>query len=47
MLTALLAEAKSKINAGDTGDGGILLYRVYRGLPKNKGLIKFLSEDGV
>ena len=47
MLTALLAEAKSKINAGDTEDGGILLYRVYRGLPKNKALIKFLSEDGV
>ena len=47
MLTALLAEAKSKINAGDTEDGGILLYRVYRGLPKNKALIKFLSEEGV
>ena len=47
MLTALLAEAKSKINAGDTEEGGILLYRVYRGLPKNKALIKFLSEDGV
>ena len=47
ILTALLAEAKSKINAGDTEDGGILLYRVYRGLPKNKALIKFLSEDGV
>ena len=38
MLTALLAEAKRKINAGDTEDGGILLYRVYRGLPKIKPL---------
>jgi len=47
MLTALLAQAKSKINAGETEEGGILLYRVYRGLPKNKALIKFLSEDGV
>ena len=47
MLTALLAEAKNKINAGDSEEGGILLYRVYRGLPKNKALIKFLSEDGV
>ena len=43
----MLAQAKSKINAGETEEGGILLYRVYRGLPKNKALIKFLSEDGV
>ena len=47
MLTSLLAEAKSKINAGDTEEGAILLFRVYRGLPKNKALIKFLSEEGV
>ncbi len=28
-------------------DGGIALLRAYRGLPKNKALIKFLSEPGV
>ncbi len=47
LLTAVLAEAKAKIKAGDTEEGGILLLRVFRGLPKNKALIKFLSEEGV
>ena len=28
-------------------DGGFLLLRVYRGLPKNKALIKFLSQEGI
>jgi preprotein translocase subunit SecA len=47
MLTNVLAEAKKKIGEGNTEEGGILLLRVYRGLPKNKALIKFLSEEGV
>ena len=47
LLTTVLAEAKKKIANGDTEEGGILLLRVYRGLPKNKALIKFLSEEGV
>ena len=47
MLTTVLAEAKKKIGEGNTEEGGILLLRVYRGLPKNKALIKFLSEEGV
>ena len=47
LLTTVLAEAKKKIAAGETEEGGILLLRVYRGLPKNKALIKFLSEEGV
>jgi protein translocase subunit secA len=55
----VLAEAKKELtvlNATD-GDrkeqkklleeGGISLLRAYRGLPKNKALIKFLSEPGV
>jgi len=46
-LNNVLAEAKLKIKAGNTNEGGILLLRVYRGLPKNKALIKFLSEEGV
>ena len=46
-LTGVLAEAKKLITAGDTKEGGFLLLRVYRGLPKNKALIKFLSEEGV
>ncbi|MGB0256136.1 MAG: preprotein translocase subunit SecA [Flavobacteriaceae bacterium] len=47
LLTAVLAEAKKKISAGDTELGGFLLLQVHRGLPKNKALIKFLSEEGV
>ncbi len=46
-LVGVLAEAKKKIKEGDTKDGGFLLLRVYRGLPKNKALIKFLSEEGI
>ncbi|MFN2260612.1 MAG: preprotein translocase subunit SecA [Psychroflexus sp.] len=46
-LTGVLAEAKKLIKAGDTKEGGFQLLRVYRGLPKNKALIKFLSEEGV
>lgn len=42
-----LAEAKKLIANGDTKEGGLKLYRVYRGLPKNKALIKYLSEEGV
>lgn len=46
-LTGILAEAKKLISEGDTKEGGFLLLRVFRGLPKNKALIKFLSEEGV
>ncbi len=46
-LTGVLAEAKRLIKEGDEKEGGFQLLRVYRGLPKNKALIKFLSEEGV
>ncbi|MGB5228421.1 MAG: preprotein translocase subunit SecA [Eudoraea sp.] len=46
-LTGVLAEAKKEISAGNTKEGGFLLLRVHRGLPKNKALIKFLSEEGI
>ncbi len=46
-LTGVLAEAKKRISEGDTKEGGLLLLRVHRGLPKNKALIKFLSEEGI
>nr|MBP7472166.1 preprotein translocase subunit SecA [Prevotella sp.] len=56
--TELLAEAKQKINAGQQkgnqkGDqkvldeGFLALYRSYKALPKNKPLIKYLSEEGI
>jgi preprotein translocase subunit SecA len=46
-LTGVLAEAKKLIKEGDHKEGGFQLLRVYRGMPKNKALIKFLSEEGV
>ena len=46
-LTGVLAEAKKHIAEGDTKEGGFLLLRVHRGLPKNKALIKYLSEEGI
>ncbi len=46
-LTGVLAEAKKLISEGDTKEGGFQLLRVYRGIPKNKALIKFLSEEGI
>ena len=45
-LVGVLSEAKKLITNGNTKDGGLLLLRVYRGLPKNKALIKFLSQEG-
>ncbi|MGB2128986.1 MAG: preprotein translocase subunit SecA [Flavicella sp.] len=46
-LVGVLAEAKKLIKEGNTEEGSVLLLRVYRGLPKNKALIKFLSQEGV
>ena len=46
-ITSILAEAKKLIAAGDTKEGGFLLLRAFRGLPKNKALIKFLSQEGM
>jgi preprotein translocase subunit SecA len=42
-----LSDAKKLIREGNTKDGGFNLLRAYRALPKNKALIKFLSEEGV
>src|SRR5690554_823948 len=44
---SFLTEAKRLIKAGDVKQGGFNLLRAYRALPKNKALIKFLSEEGV
>jgi len=46
-LTSVLADAKKLIKEGDTKEGAFLLYRVFRGLPKSKALIKFLSQEGI
>jgi preprotein translocase subunit SecA len=47
LANGFLAEAKKLIREGNTKEGGFLLFRAYRSLPKNKALIKFLSEEGV
>ncbi len=50
LCTKLLAEAKIKLASDDKKvqeEGALLLFRSFKGLPKNKPLIKFLSEPGV
>jgi preprotein translocase subunit SecA len=43
----VLNEAKKLIEEGKEKEGGFALLRAHRGLPKNKALIKYLSESGV
>ena len=56
--TELLADARQKINAGRQetdknkaqqllDEGFLSLYRSFKALPKNKALIKYLSEEGI
>ena len=50
--TKFLSEAKQLLNKenatkDELTEGGLALYRAFRGLPKNKALIKFLSEEGM
>lgn len=47
LATGFLTEAKRLIKEGNTKDGGFQLLRAYRSMPKNKALIKFLSEEGI
>ncbi len=59
LVNALIAEAKTKIAQSEqegldkkeakklNDEGSLALFRAYRGLPKNKALIKFLSEPGI
>ncbi|HZJ80974.1 MAG TPA: preprotein translocase subunit SecA [Dysgonamonadaceae bacterium] len=50
MSTKLLAEAKVKMASEDPKEreeGSLLLFRSFKGLPKNKPIIKYLSEQGV
>ena len=50
LVTKILAEAKIKIASEDKEvrkEGALLLFRAFKGLPKNGALIKFLSQDGM
>jgi len=45
-VTQVLAESKKLISEEKPEEGGMLLLRAFKGLPKNNALIKFLSEEG-
>ena len=53
LVTQILAEAKTLLSSNDNQEkgreekGSLLLFRAYKGLPKNTALIKFLSEQGM
>ena len=47
LVNQVLNEAKKKIAEGDEAEGGKLLLRAHKGLPKYQPLIKFLSEPGM
>ncbi len=46
-VTNLVAESRKLASEGQMEKAGILMYRAYKGLPKYKPLIKFLSEQGI
>ena len=47
LVNQVLNEAKKAISSGDEAEGGKLLLRAYKGLPKYQPLIKYLSEPGM
>ena len=46
-VTKLLNEAKKLISEGNQEEGGKILLRAYKGLPRYNPLIKYLSEPGI
>ena len=50
LTTKLLAEAKAKMDSADEKEreaGELALFRSFKGMPKSKALIKYLSEPGI
>ena len=47
VVSQYLIDAKKLISENNEKDGGLPLFRAYRGLPKYKPLIKYLSESGI
>ncbi len=47
LVSQFLVDAKKLISEGNEKDGGVALFRAFRGLPKHKPLIKYLSETGI
>ena len=46
-VTTVISDSKKLISEGKNKEGGFNLLRAFRGLPRNKALIKYLSEEGV
>lgn len=50
LVTQILSDAKTKLASDDKDtkkEGALLLFRAFKGLPKNSALIKFLSQEGM
>ncbi|MBQ9073021.1 MAG: preprotein translocase subunit SecA, partial [Muribaculaceae bacterium] len=50
LVTQILSDAKVKIASDDKEtrkEGALLLFRAFKGLPKNGALIKYLSQEGI
>ena len=50
LVTQFLSDAKTKLASEDKDvrkEGALLLFRAFKGLPKNSALIKFLSQEGM
>ena len=46
LINQVITDARNELKQGNTEKGGFLLLQAYKGLPKNKALIKLLSEEG-
>ena len=46
LVNQFLNDAKKMLSEGNEKEGGVALFRTYRGMPKYKPVIKFLSESG-
>ncbi len=47
LTNGFMNDAKKLIAEGNDKEGGVALFRAFRGLPKHKPLIKYLSEPGI
>ena len=46
LVNSIIADARKHLNDGETEKGGLSLLRAFKGLPRNKAIIKMLSEEG-
>ncbi len=46
LVNNIIADARKHLTDGESEKGGLLLLRAFKGLPRNKAIIKMLSEEG-